>query len=329
MAEYQKIRPTQDIRLRNWKPGRLAQLKLVVERLESEINRTAPATVAQSAARKVSDQVPIIIDFSVIPGFRQFTADFSLPPGIGGHPFRQLLFYEIQSDSTPAFNSPSVVQTPQRHISIGDVGLAETRYFRARVINTENYAGPWTRTVAATSAAGIFSTTPFDDQKIRLETAVGDWQRVTIVPYTPTGGAITLNVHIAVAAIPKDVTVTNPRGSTYTLFGGPAHVQFRWRIGVTNPITLITSFREIGERTMLAARPGYTGVKTGKSPLAFGAFMTPFDRFGSGSEVKFELQASLVPGSEWKGGQSERSMQTSDPMLFTKNGTVVEVQEQF
>ena len=329
MAEYKKIRPSQDVRLRNWDAGRLAQLKLVVDRLESEINATAPATIEQSGARKISNQVPIIIDLLVTPGYRQFTIDFSIPPGLGGHPFRQLLFYEIQHDVTPAFNDPTIVQTPQRHISIGNIGLAEIRYFRARVINTENFAGEWTRTQSAQAARGVFATTAIDDAKTRLEPNVGEWGNIFRVPYTPTGGAISLNAHISMIGVQRDITVTNSSGGSYTLFGGAANVQFRWRVGITNPINLVTTFREIGERTILSVRPGYTGVKLGKAPLAFGSFMTPFDRFGSGSEVLFELQASKMPGSEWKGGQSERAIQTSDPLIFSRNGTIIEVQEQF
>lgn len=329
MAESTKIRPSQDVRLRNWDSGRLAQLKLIVERLESFVNEAAPATVAQSDMRKISVKVPIIIDLAVVPGYKQFTIDFSIPPGLGGHPFRQLLFYEIQHDTSPAFNDPVIVQTPQRHISIGNVGLAETRYFRARVINTQNYAGEWTRTIRSTAARGIFATTAMPDAKLRLENVIGDWQTVFKTAYTPTGGAVTLNAQLAMIAVQRDITVTNPSGGSYTLFGGPAHVQFRWRIGITNPITLITTYREIGERTMLSARPAYTGVKLGKAPMSFGTFMTPFDRFGSGSEVIFELQAAKVPGSEWQGGTHERAMRISDPIVYSKNGTIVEVQEQF
>lgn len=329
MAEYTKIRPTQDVRLRNWDAGRVAQLKLIVDKLESSINQTAPATVAQSEMRRVSDQVPIIIDLLVTPGYRQFTIDFSIPPGLGGHPFRQLLFYEIQHDTTAGFTDPTIVQTPQRHISIGNIGLAETRYFRARVVNTQNFAGPWTDTITSTAARGIFATTPIVDAKTRLEPDVGQWGNVLRFYYTPTGGAISLNSHISMAAIQRDVTVTNRSGGSYTLFGGAAHVQFRWRVGTTNPITLITSFREFGERTILSARPGYTGIKLGKTPLAFGAFMTPFERFGSGVQILFELQASKMPGTEWKGGASERALQTSDPLIFSRNGVVLEVQEQF
>lgn len=329
MAEYTKIRPLQDVRLRNWDAGRLAQLKLVVSRLESAVNETAPATVSQSQARIISDQVPIIIDLDVTPGYRQFTIDFSVPPGLGGHPFRQLLFYEIQHDSSPGFTNPTIVQTPQRHISIGNVGIGEIRYFRARVVNTENYAGLWTRTIGAQAARGVFATTQLDNRQIRLETSVGDWQTIFRERYTPAGGAITLNVHIAMIGVQRDVTITNPGGGSYTLFGGPGHIQFRWRVGVTNPITLVTTFREFGERSILAARPGYTGVEIGKAPLAYGTFMSPFDRFGSGDEIIFELQAAKMPGSEWLGGQSERSMQISDPLIFTRNGTILEVQEQF
>jgi len=150
LAKLQVGRPLQEIRLRNWDAGRLSAMRLMVSRLEEALTDSLGAGIKQSAKRKLNLDVPIIIQFEVIPGFRQFEITYPVPPGLGGagrgeapHPDRQLLFYEIQHDDNAGFNDPIIVENPQNHLIIGGVGLGETRFFRARVINTRFQASPF------------------------------------------------------------------------------------------------------------------------------------------------------------------------------------------
>lgn len=332
MSNYRNARPQNDIRLRNWDSGRLAQLRLAVSRLETEINETLGASVAQSARRAISDQIPFILDLTLSPGYRQIQVDWSPPPGLGGHPFRQLLFYEIQHADNAGFVGASVIQTPQTHVVIGGLESGELRFIRVRVINTENVASIWA-TDSATSARGRIIQTDLPEIKAgkRLTLDVGKWQTVLEQSYEPVGGAITTNIHLALANISSDVTVQDEDMVTRAVYrGGPAGVQFRWELDTFNDTIADFITTDYGERTLLTMRPG-KAVPGGESPapLAFGTFMTPFIRPASGVDIKFRLLAAKVTGSEWKGPDKSGSLTVSDPFLFVGNGKVIEILENF
>lgn len=341
MAEYKVGRPVQDVRLRNWDAGRLSQLKLAVSRLESAVNESLGASVQQSARRKVSDRIPFILDLSVSPGFRQAVVDFTPPPGLGGAPDRQLLFYEIQHDNNLSFASPEVIQTPQDHILVSGLGLGETRVFRARVVNTFNSASVWTSPIIITMARGKIQQTAITDTQLRITNDVGQFQTIATINYQPVGGAITLNAHMSLAVPTFDITKKLPNGTTSEMLrSGPASCQYRWQLGIRNLFTNKFDFRSIGERGLLSARPGYSteestpeaeeGKSSIKTPLAFGTFMTPFFRpINDRGVIKFRLQAAKTPGSEWRGTEADRDLLISDPLFFIRQGQIIEVLEDF
>ncbi len=341
MAQFKVGRPLQEVRLRNWDAGRVSQLKLAISRLEDEVNRTLPASVQQSARRKVSDQVPFILDLRVEPGFRQVILNFTPPPGLGGGPRRQLLFYEIQHDDDLGFGSPTVIQTPQTNLLISGLGLGETRAFRARVVSTFQEASTWTDTIVSTTARGKIQQTTIPDTQVRLTNDVGQFQTLFTMDYQPVGGAVTLHSQLSLATPHFDVTKKNPDGTTSeVLRSGPASAQFKWQIGTLNESTLIFDFSNIGERCLLSARPGFSDEETtpaasqGKSgiktPMAFGTFMTPFFRpISDRGIIKLRLQAAKIPGSEWQGPESTAALNISDPMFFIRQSQVIEVLEQF
>jgi hypothetical protein len=295
----------------------------MVSRLEQVVNDTLAAQVEQSAAGKVNDQIPFILDLVITSGFRQFKVDFDVPPGLGGttrgaskHPDRQLLFYEIQHSATPAFVSPSILQTPQISVLIGGFGLGERRYFRARVINTKQQASPWTDTVASISARGRISVTDLDggDITARLTASQGSWQNIINTTYSPSEGFVSIKAHVAVGAIQENVGA---------FIGGPAHVQFRWRVDLEN--TAVFSELDKGARCVMAAIPGDTTIKKGKAPMAFGTFLTPFIKTSGTNDIGIQLQASLRPGSDW----APSGNLPSNPLIFTRNVNVIEVLESF
>jgi hypothetical protein len=332
VSNYKIARPQNDVRLRNWDAGRLSQLRLAVSRLETEINRTLGASVAQSDRRKISDQVPFIIDLILSPGYRQIQVDYSAPPGLGGHPFRQLLFYEIQHDDNAGFSNPAVIQTPQTHVVIGGLGIGEQRFVRVRVVNTENVASPWTTNSTSTARGRIIQTDlPVIRNGKRLTHKIGEFQRIFTQEYSPVGGAITLNIQLALANISSNVTVTDQDlvlRRTYR--GGPATIQFRWELDTFNDVLNDFITTNLGGRTLLSMRPG-KAIAGGESPapIAFGTFMSPFIRPESGSLIRFRLLAAKVVGSEWKGPEQNQPLTTSDPFLFLGNGKIIEILENF
>jgi hypothetical protein len=252
----------------------------MVQRLEEELNSLAPASVEQSRSRVFDDLVPFVLDLTLAAGYRQFTAEWSEPPGLAStHPNRQLLWYELQHDTTPAFSDPTIIESPQRQILISGARPGEVRYFRCRVINTRFEASRWSTIVESTGAQGVFEQTDIDDVSVRLISGVGEWQDIFTKVYDPFNGAVMLNCHLALGAVQENVTVSHKSGGVVKTFNsGPAFVQLRY----------LWDNKEFGQRTMLSARPGYTGdydgavpADIGKTPMAFGTFISEFIRPGN------------------------------------------------
>jgi hypothetical protein len=333
MAKYEVGRPLSDVRLRNWDTGRLAQLKLAVQRLEAEVNRTLSVSSRQSAKRQISDQVPFILDLDVAPGFRQATVSYVAPPGLGGHPLRQLLFYEIQHDTSPAFANPVILQTPNTNVTIAGLGLGETRSFRARVVSTFNQASQWSEVITVTLAQNKIQQTAVSDGSVRLTRGVGDWQTVFDQTYQPVDAKSCVNVHLGLACPHFDVEKKASGVTREDLYGGPAFVQLRWIIGTFNDFTLLFEFREEGPRSILSARPGVsteaTDFNSVRTPTAFGTFMSPFFKPTAGVETRVILQAAKMPGTEWLGPTRGRTLEISDPIIFSRRGQILEVLEGF
>lgn len=328
---HKSTRKLQDIRLRNWDAGRLNLLKLSVQNLEESLNSSLNSPIVQTERRKISDQVPFILDFNVRPGFRQVQCLWSAPPGLGGHPFRQLLFYEIQHDSSPVFSSPTTIQTANPGITIAGLASGELISFRIRVVNTFGAASVWSDTITVTVAQSKINQTLLEDVTIRLEGPIGYWRTVSENIFIPLAANAVVNSSIALAGLHFDTDQKRGAVTRKTLRGGPAHVQFRWRVGNLNSITNNYDMRELGQRTILSARPGFALNSSNKSnarnPLAFGSFITPFFKLTPGVSGKIQLQAMKMVGTEWKGPERERAIATSDPVFFLRNTKLLEVLE--
>jgi len=321
------------LRFRNWPAGRLNVLRLAVQRLEQEVNRGLGNRVQQSLRRKISDQVPFPLNLEAKPGFRQVEINVGPAPGLGGHPRRQLLFYEIQHDSSPAFPDPTIIETAQTHVVLGGLALGETRSFRARVINTFNEASTWTETRTVQVAQSQIQQTGLPDATVRLLHPVGSFQTIMEATYQPVEAMATINAHIAVLGPHFDITQTRSGVTRDTFRGGAATVQFRWRIGLFNEDTQTFQIEETGQRTLLSVRPGFSPADTNtkraavRNPLAFGTMILPWYKLTAGATAKVQLQAAKCPGSEWMGAQRERSILDTDPVVFLRNAQVVEILE--
>lgn len=332
MAEYKTTRPLSQVRLRNWDTGRLSQLKLTVQRLESEVNKSLAASTQQSARRKLNDQVPFVLDLSVVPGFRQATVQYSAPPGLGGAPTRQLLFYEIQHDSTPAFSNPTIIQTPNTSVNLAGFGLGETRSFRVRVVSTLNEVSQWSSTVTVTLAQNKIQSTPLSNVFTRITRGIGEFQTVLDNVFQPVDAKACINIQVALACPHFDVEQKDPDSVVrQTFHGGPASVQLRWIIGAFDATTQDFILREKGVRCLLSARPGFneeaSDFSSIRTPVAFGTFMLPFFKPEAGVNHRVIMQAAKTPGSEWFGPTRARALEISDPILISRQGQIIEVLE--
>lgn len=341
MGRYRGARPLQEVRLRNWRGGRVAAMKLMISRLEDALNDTLGAQVEQDLTRLTSDQVPFIINFDVEGGYRLFKVNFPTPPGL-----TNLLFYEIQHDDNSAFSSPVTLRTPMNNILISGVGLGETRYFRARVVNTSFEASFWTDTIGVTAARGkidIVDASGISNIIVQLKSDTPVFTDIFEFDYTPTGGAITIMSHIGLACVVgakglsgtgKELREDDGHGNWYKQFG-PSHAQFRWLMNgkpVRWPRALLS------QRPFNGPDPGFGFVQ--KSPWSMidqGTLITPFFRTEETS-INIKLQAALNLGSEWRGGLTSISPPTSaraegpfkiEPLVLARNVKIIEVQEEF
>ena len=279
MAQYSQSHNLSDTRLRNWPAGRIAQLKLCIQRLEEGINSSLSQSTLQTARRKVSDQVPFILDLRARAGFRQAQIFWDRPPGLGGHPFRQLLFYEIQHASEPTFANPTTLTTPTKSVTIGGLGLGTTRSFRVRVVNTFGTASFWSEVETITLARSRIQTTVIPDVSVRLErNGLNSFEKVLDFTYQPLGGSMSANIHASLACPHHDLDRRVASVTQETLYGGPGFVQLRFKLGQLNDVGEYV-FEPLGAgRFILSARPGLleTADLEALTPTAFGTIMSPF-----------------------------------------------------
>ena len=83
MANFKVARPNNEVRLRNWAPGRVSQLKLFLGHLENAVNTSLAAQVSQSPKRKFSQFVPKIVsqDVTTQVEFKEIRVEFDEPRG--------------------------------------------------------------------------------------------------------------------------------------------------------------------------------------------------------------------------------------------------------
>ncbi len=352
MSSFKSARPLQDVRLRKWPGGRVAALKLMISRLEGALENTLGAQVDQSPVRVTSDQVPFILDFKVDGGYRLFKVSFPTPPGLV-----DLLFYEIFHDDNAGFTDPTILRTPMTNVMISGVGLGETRFFKARVVNSSFEASTFTETLEVVSASrkvAVVDISGTGNLVTQLKKAAGEFTDVVDFNFRPSGGALTMMAHVGLCGVQGDATgaqffggedptrrATNVDNETiWHKDYGPAHAQFRWVIDGK-----VARF----PRFLLSTRP-FNGSNGPLDPsddyapwnvIAQGTMITPFFRTEKLS-INIKIQAALNLGSEWAGGLLE-SVEDEvqgppvraegafliEPLVLARNVKVIEVQEEF
>lgn len=343
MGSFRSARPLQEVRLRKWSGGRVAALKLMVSRLEDALNDTLGAQVNQDVTRITSDQVPFIINFRVEGGYRLFKIDFPTPPGLV-----DLLFYEIFHDDNAGFTDPTILRTPMTNIMISAVGLNETRFFKARVVNSSFEASVFTDTLEVVSASKKIDVTNIsgvDTATTQLNKAAGVFVDIFDFEYLPSGGALTMMAHVGICApqgnssgfSESDAPTREDGGSgIWHKQWGPAHAQFRWVIN--GKVVRFPRFL-LSERPFDAPNPGGSPFVAAApwNVIAQGTMITPFFRTEELSLI-VKLQAALNLGNEWQGGFTSLSPPTPsrpegafkiEPLVLARNVKVIEVQEEF
>jgi hypothetical protein len=292
MAErkYTIGRPTQEVRLRNWKGGQSAQFKKAMDFLESELNSAMAAQVAQGAKRVISSRIPTVTGLSVVAGFKSFQITFNEARGISN-----LLFYEIQKSATANFASSTTFTTPQTTLTIPTSTEREQIYVRVRVLDSKFQAGPWSSTDSATGSSSLrISTTR--GARVTLEIAPADfdtWVNVTSVTLQPTVAAISISVQPGVLSLMAFDTTPAP---PVVQFSNLHTVDFRiLKNGVeyTNAgtIRIVTTSSYVNN----SGEAENSEVRTEEA--SFGVLISPLETFTNGETLTYTVQASVVSDS--------------------------------
>lgn len=288
---YTVGRPIQEVRLRNWPAGKTAQLKRAVELLENQLNTTMAAQVDQGSKAVVSSRVPKVVNLQIHAGFKNFQVTFDDAKGID-----DLLFYEIQQDTTGNFSNPTVYRIPQTTLTLPTTVEHQQIFIRVRAQNSRFEVGPWSASVHATGSSN-FRITVNRSARTTVEVALSDldnWVDITGVTYTPTAAAMCIHIHAGMFTHDTDPK-NNITAVTYT---SSISNQMRFRVlrdGVE--LTNAGQQRIEGFATYTiesnTADTGWIGRR--KEMVDIGTMVTPFETFlGNEDSVTFILQAKLT-----------------------------------
>ena len=187
MARVKIPRLQAEVRLRNWPPGRVSQLKLFIGHLEQAIGVSLAAQVEQSPKRKFSEFVPKIVSQSITfdVEFREIRFFFDVPRGQ-----KNLLFYEFDISLTAGFFNLDRFASPDPSYVFAGLQDGITYYIRARVVTKNGEVGPWSDVQSgATPVAQAFGIYDGSVTQTRvIDSAFYPWQGVWERTYTAIGG---------------------------------------------------------------------------------------------------------------------------------------------
>ena len=208
--KYTIGRPLQEVRLRNWTGGRVAQMKRAVEMLEEQLNTTMASQIDQGAKRVVSTRVPKITGVAIATGFKSFSITFNEARGIS-----DLLFYEVQKDSTSSFADPTTYTITQTSLTIPTTTEREVIYVRVRAMNSKFQVGPWSASSTATGSSNFrinverAARTTYSFGPAEIDT----WTDITSVSITVGTSAISCSIQPGARAYIDTTPATRPPGA--------------------------------------------------------------------------------------------------------------------
>ena len=296
--KYTIGRPIQEVRLKSWPAGKVAQFKRAIELLEGELNETMASQINQGEKRVVSPRVPKVTGLSIKAGFKNFTISFNPAKGI-----TDLLFYEIQKSSTSSFASSTTYTVPQTVLTIPTTEEREQVYFRVRCMNSKFEVGLWSTLVSATGSSNFritvtrqaASIVTFNTLYQDILDDTTEWVDVGGVTYIPSGASMCLHIHAGVHPFSDGLA-----GNSYE----PV-VDFRLlRNGV--------EFTDAGKLTCRGTFVNSGAFGGPANNLAedaqIGTFVTPFEIFtGQEASVSYTLQARVLNASNM-GGTTDQDL---------------------
>lgn len=219
MSRFKVAKPNNEVRLRNWEPGRVAQLKLFLGHLEQVVNTSLGAQVSQSPKRKFSEFVPVVPfqDIRTEVAFREIRLEFTPPRGL-----KDLLFYEFQISETEQFFQFDQFTSPNPAFVFSGLLDSLTLYIRVRVVTNNGFVGPFSVPVEATTpfaqGYGLYDGTQFQSlMSSKNEGYLSVYER----DYTAIGGKVYYSIDYEIEVQRKNLTDKNLEW---------ADVEFRWVI---------------------------------------------------------------------------------------------------
>lgn len=297
--KYAIGRPTQEVRLRNWKGGQVAQFKKAIEILETELNTVMASQVNQGAKRVVVTSLPKISGVTVTSGFKSFQIKFT-----HANTIKNLLFYEIQKDSTSSFASPTTYTTPQTTLTIPTASERETIFVRIRLVTSKFQAGPWSTAVTATGSSNFrISTTRGARTTLEIAPAsFNTWVDVQSISFPTTTSSLSVSAQPGVhARMTIDGAATPPVRNSSSAYD----VSFRiLKDGVELTDAGICRIRTSSSYVNNAGEGENQESKT--EAAGFGVLISPFETFTNSETVVYIIQANVyAPGYGLGGSESE------------------------
>lgn len=310
--KYTLGRPLQNVRLKNWPAGRVSLIKTAIQRLEGILNTSSGSQINQPDKRVISNRVPSILDLTVRAGVRNFQVTFTDPQGLD-----DLLFYEVQHDTSSVFSNPSTLTTAIPSLSVGGVAGGVTRFIRARPVNSKFQAGPWSETETFTTANFRINTTRVGQGSlVTFATAGYDiWTDLGSTTYTATGGTVSATIQVALR-VDEDTPVAGAdsfRRSTAT-------IEFRiLRDGVEKGKGRISAQANSDDTSA-------TGTATGTAVdcVLSGCIVTAFEDLVAGS-YSYTVQAKVISADTLRETESGTASDLKDLTISLDLFDIIEV----
>lgn len=296
MARFKVARPNQDVNLREWEPGRVAQLKLFLGHLENAVNTSLAAQVSQSPKREFSEFVPVVVpqDIEVQIEFRELRLQWEHPKGL-----KDFLFYEVQISTTERFFQFDQSETSIPSFVFPDLLDSTTYFVRLRVVTKNGRVGPWSVPVSATTpfaqAFGVRDS--FSDRVL-----IGTENFVPIMErqYNAIGGTAYYAIDYDIEVNIQNDTVNNVEWSDVELKwlvdGNQIGQAFRVTSYGTNNTTVLGSDMEVKTQD-IGSFPGDSLFIPGRfTTPKRGTFVQKLTNLSEGSHT-FYLMARKLPAS--------------------------------
>ena len=310
--QYSIGRPLQNVRLRNWPAGRVAQIKTAIQRLESILNQSSSSQINQPEKRELSNRVPIVQDITVRAGVQNFQITFPDPRGID-----DLLFYEIQHDMSSVFSNPTSLTTAIPSVSIGGVAGGTTRYVRVRAVNSKFKAGPWSDTETFTTANFRINTTRVGEGALTTFTSSSYdvWTELATTSYSAVGGSVSVTAQVALR-VDEDTPVAGAdffRRSTAT-------IEFRILKDSTEIVIGRISAQANSDDTSATGTPTGTAVDV----VLAGCIVSPFQELTSGSYT-YSVEAKVISADTKRTTESASTSSLKDLTISVDLLDIIEV----